>query len=67
MQQTDEIVAGWLSGSDSVDGLANPAGPLYIEGYAVTEAALTGAGSRLNNITSATTISCGNIGGCHCC
>ena len=32
MQQNDDVVAGWLSGSDSIDGLENPAGPLYIEG-----------------------------------
>jgi hypothetical protein len=39
--QTDNIVEGWLNGSDSVNGYANPAGPLYTEGHAVTIAAIT--------------------------
>lgn len=65
MQQTDEVVSGWLSGSDNVLGLDNPAGPLYIEGAASFEAALTGAAT--NYFTSKTTVSCGNMGGCACC
>ncbi|MEN4902335.1 DUF6229 family protein [Luteimonas sp. TWI1437] len=39
--QHDEIVGGWLSGADSVDGYENPAGALYVEGVAATEAAMT--------------------------
>jgi hypothetical protein len=71
MQQNDDVVAGWLSGSDSIDGLENPAGPLYIEGEATTEAALTHQGMK------ATRLACGSFlvgrstcsigGGCACC
>ncbi|UNK43386.1 DUF6229 family protein [Luteimonas sp. S4-F44] len=39
--QHDEIVGGWLSGADTVDGYENPAGALYVEGIAATEAAMT--------------------------
>ncbi|MEN4902336.1 DUF6229 family protein [Luteimonas sp. TWI1437] len=39
--QYEDIVGGWLSGADSVDGHENPAGSLYAEGVAVTEAAMT--------------------------
>ncbi|MFC5740778.1 DUF6229 family protein [Dyella tabacisoli] len=67
MQQTDDIVSGWLSGSDSIDGMENPAGPLYIEGAAATEAALTSSTAGMNMFTSATTVSCGGFGGCDCC
>ena len=35
--QIEDIVSGWLNGSEDM----NPAGPLYIEGVASTEAALT--------------------------
>jgi len=38
--QTDNIVEGWLNGSDNVNGYANPAGPLYTEGHAVTMATI---------------------------
>jgi len=67
MQQTDDIVSGWLNGRDDVDGQANPAGPLYIEGSAVTEAALT---DRQTNVTighGVTGTSCSFTGGCCCC
>ncbi|WP_327065059.1 DUF6229 family protein [Kitasatospora sp. NBC_01250] len=37
--RTDALVAAWLSGAEGVDGLANPAGPLYVGG-AAAEAAL---------------------------
>ena len=39
--QTENIVEGWLKGSESVNGYANPAGPLYTEGHSVTIAAIT--------------------------
>ncbi|MCD9031377.1 DUF6229 family protein [Luteimonas sp. Y-2-2-4F] len=39
--QHEDIVSGWLSGADSVDGYENPAGSLYVEGIAATEAAMT--------------------------
>jgi hypothetical protein len=44
--QFDEILAGWLSGSESSHGMNNPAGPLYVGGEA-TEAALTNATDAL--------------------
>lgn len=67
MQQIDEVVSGWLSGEE---GLANPAGPLYIEGTAATEAALTDPGIGKVLISGATTCSysgkiCASI--CFCC
>lgn len=67
MQQHDEVVSGWLNGSDSVDGEYNPAGPLYIE--ANTESALTNANNATGMITSRTTVSCGpgRPGACNCC
>jgi hypothetical protein len=41
MQTVDSaaVLEGWLSGSESAHGLANPAGPLYVGGNAA-EAAL---------------------------
>jgi Family of unknown function (DUF6229) len=42
----DAILAGWLSGSETVAGMHNPAGPLYVGG-AETEAALTDAADML--------------------
>ncbi len=38
---SDDIVSGWLSGADSMDGHENPAGPLYTYGEAATEEAMT--------------------------
>lgn len=67
MQQTDDIVSGWLSGSDSIDGMENPAGPLYIEGAIATEAALTDSSAGMNMFSSITTASCRPGGGCSCC
>lgn len=71
MQQTDDVVLGWLNGSDSFDGMDNPAGPLYIEGAAATEAALTNpeAGSTLLTSVggSCSTCSLHMGGGCFCC
>jgi hypothetical protein len=70
MQQSDDVISGWLSGSDSIDGLDNPAGPLYIEGQEATEAALTNPGMRASvlgtmSLVGGTTCSYG--GGCLCC
>lgn len=70
MQQNDEVISGWLEGSDSIDGLDNPAGPLYIEGQAATEAALTNPGMRatvLGCMTLAGGTTCSYSGGCLCC
>ncbi len=64
----DEIVSGWLSGSDSFGGYDNPAGPLYIEGLAATEAALTDPNQGMiatATLRGATTCSVGR--GCACC
>lgn len=42
-ERADDIIAGWLAGTDVVDGWHNPAGPLFISGkYA--EADITMAG-----------------------
>ncbi len=68
MPLNDEIVSGWLSGSDSFGGYDNPAGPLYIEGQSATEAALTDP-HQINAVTitirGATSCSFGR--GCACC
>jgi len=52
--KNDNIVSGWRSGADSVDGLENPAGPLYVEGEAAIVAAMT-TPSAANMITSTLT------------
>lgn len=39
--QYESIVNGWLKGDDSVEGMENPAGSLYVEGNARTEAAMS--------------------------
>lgn len=41
--QMDQTVSLWLSGVDSADGAENPAGPLFINGEAAMEAAMTGS------------------------
>ncbi|WP_257451456.1 DUF6229 family protein [Archangium lipolyticum] len=50
MKMTDahveEILSGWLSGSETSLGMVNPAGPLYVGGSA-TESALTDASDAL--------------------
>lgn len=38
--QVNEVLSGWLSGSEHAHGLTNPAGPLYVGG-AETESSLT--------------------------
>lgn len=67
MQLNDEIVSGWLSGSDSISGYDNPAGPLYIEGQAATEAALTSAGQEMNTLSLHGSTTCSMARGCACC
>jgi hypothetical protein len=69
MERSDSVVSGWLDGIDSVDGIANPAGPLYIEGLAATEAALTDVKTPISGAgTIGTTgTSCSFTGGCCCC
>lgn len=68
MQQNDEIVSGWLDGSDNVDGYDNPAGPLYIEGALATEKAMTRSNAATNIVTTlgGTTASCRPTS-CACC
>ena len=60
MQNNDDVVTAWLNGSDSIDGLDNPAGSLYIDGQASAEAALAGTDMR------ATLGACGTFGGTTC-
>lgn len=70
MQLNDDVVSGWLSGSDSIDGLDNPAGPLYIQGQAAMEAAMTNPGTRATVVGTMSLISgttCSACGGCLCC
>jgi hypothetical protein len=55
--QTDKILAGWLSGADSVDGYDNPAGSLYTEGHATTIAAFTSTDIALASNCSSCTAS----------
>ena len=55
--QTDNILEGWLKGSDSVNGYANPAGPLYTEGQAATIAAVTSPEIALDTRCSGCTAS----------
>lgn len=67
MQLNDEIVSGWLGGSDSIRGYENPAGPLYIEGKAATEAALTETGPSMNTLSLRGSTTCSMARGCACC
>jgi len=57
--QIEDIVSGWLNGSEDM----NPAGPLYIEGVASTEAALTDTTLPLLTRCS----SCSASSGAQCC
>jgi hypothetical protein len=36
--RVDEIVSGWLSGSETTAGMNNPAGPLYVGGASAINA-----------------------------
>ncbi len=54
--QVNEILAGWLSGSESAHGMTNPAGPLFVGG-AETETSLTDASYALFTGCSACTAS----------
>lgn len=70
MEMNDSVVSGWLEGGDSVDGLANPAGPLYVEGFAAVEAALSAdmaSCCSIGGMTGVTGTSCSYRGGCCCC
>ncbi|MFP2961340.1 DUF6229 family protein [Myxococcus sp. 1LA] len=60
--RVQEILAGWLSGSEAAHGMSNPAGPLYVGGDA-TEAALTDESLMLFTGCS----SCSASGTGHCC
>jgi len=55
--QTDNILAGWLSGADSVGGYDNPAGSLYTEGQANTMAAMSSTDIALMSNCSSCTAS----------
>ncbi len=64
--QNDDIVAGWRSGANSVGGMDNPAGPLYIEGEAAFQAAIR-TSNATNIITATLTVtSCKGAACCLC-
>jgi hypothetical protein len=63
MQQNDNVVMGWLTGSESVSGFDNPAGPLFIDG--TTQKKMTSHVGAAMSLTHATTQSCAS--GCNCC
>lgn len=63
MQHHDDVVSGWLNGSDSFGGLDNPAGPLYLD--SATEKKMTNQATAAIFTTQKTTMSCAN--GCICC
>ena len=63
MQQNDDVVSGWLNGSDSSGGWDNPAGPLYIDNS--TEEKMTSQAASVIFTTLKTTQSCAS--GCACC
>jgi len=66
MQQFDEVVSGWLNGSDSFDGIENPAGPLFIQGEMATETKLTDSVSgEVNALTISTCSYAVHV--CMCC
>ena len=69
MQMNDEVVSGWLEGSDSVDGLDNPAGSLYTQGVHTMEAALTRRNPLMVTGTGATmcSTSASAVNHCVCC
>jgi len=60
MQHADMIITGWLNGSDTVNGMDNPAGPLYIDGQDATEAVLSNARLGLGTRCSVCTASAGS-------
>lgn len=68
MLQNDDVVSGWLSGQDSIEGHDNPAGPLFIEGSVATEAAMTqvDAAAYIFTTLGGTTASCRPTS-CYCC
>ena len=63
MQQNDNVVLGWLTGSENVSGFDNPAGPLFIDG--TTQKKMTNHVGAAMILTHATTQSCAS--GCICC
>jgi hypothetical protein len=63
--QSDSIVSGWRSGADSVRGFDNPAGPLFTQGAAAVEAALTNA-DNADTMLSRTAITCAPPYDPHC-
>jgi hypothetical protein len=62
MQQNDEVVSGWLSGANSICGLDNPAGPLYLD--TSTEKKMSSNMGAVQTVLK-TTQSCAS--GCACC
>lgn len=64
--QAENIVSGWRNGADNIGGFDNPAGPLYIEGAAAVEAALTEPNNPSVTTHSLTAVTCGPGGCCVC-
>lgn len=64
--QNDDIVSNWRRGVDSINGLDNPAGPLFIEGEGATIAAMT-TSNATNMITATlTVVTCTGAACCLC-
>ncbi len=64
--QNDDIVSGWRRGADSVDGLDNPAGPLFVGGEAAAVAAIA-TPDAANMITATlTAVTCHGQACCSC-
>jgi len=61
MQQNDDVVSSWLSGSDSSD---NPAGPLYVDSSIQKKMTNRTSMQRMDTMLK-TTQSCAS--GCACC
>lgn len=64
--QNDDIVSSWRSGASSVNGLENPAGPLYIEGEAATVAAMTTSNAAGMITATLTVVTCQGAACCLC-
>lgn len=64
MQQNDDVVSGWLNGTDSIGGLDNPAGPLYVDNDTEKKMTSQASGAMVQTLLK-TTQSCAS--GCACC
>ncbi|WP_425481133.1 DUF6229 family protein [Dyella choica] len=64
MQQNDNVVSAWLEGADSISGLGNPAGPLFVDGSTEKKMTTRASAERIDTMFR-TTQSCAS--GCSCC